>query len=281
MEKDFQHFILTRFNLLLWRKDKEGNKVRTTSWLEHRFSLFEHFCMPSIRNQVCKDFQWIVLFDSTTPERFKEKITQYQEECPQLIPIFVIPERECNFADVFREEIINRLEKKRVLTTYLDNDDALNVRFVEDIQHRALLLSNNTFINYNDGYQYFVKDNYLMMIHYPTNHFISLLEDTNPIILKSVFGYGSHAYIEKIKGVKIEQVKNLPMWCEVVHEKNMINDAYFINAKIVNDSKRFKEAFGVDVETNKGLLVYAFDYLPRYVRTFLRRTKYYLLGRNW
>lgn len=26
---NIQHFILTRFNLLLWNKDKEGNKVRT------------------------------------------------------------------------------------------------------------------------------------------------------------------------------------------------------------------------------------------------------------
>lgn len=26
---DLQHFILTRFNLLLWNKDKEGNRVRT------------------------------------------------------------------------------------------------------------------------------------------------------------------------------------------------------------------------------------------------------------
>ena len=31
---DLQHFILTRFNLLLWNKDKEGHRVRTTEMPE-------------------------------------------------------------------------------------------------------------------------------------------------------------------------------------------------------------------------------------------------------
>ena len=73
-----QHFILTRFNLLLWNKDKEGNKVRTMEWLEHRFALFENYCLPSIKNQTCQEFVWIVLFDSTTPDIFKNRIADYE-----------------------------------------------------------------------------------------------------------------------------------------------------------------------------------------------------------
>lgn len=69
-KKDIQHFILTRFNLLIFNKNKEGKKVRTIKWLEHRFMLFEKYCLPSVKNQTCQDFQWIVLFDSSTPERF-------------------------------------------------------------------------------------------------------------------------------------------------------------------------------------------------------------------
>lgn len=49
---ELQHFLLTRFNLLLWRQDKEGGKVRTTKWLEHRFLLFEKYCLPSIKNKL-------------------------------------------------------------------------------------------------------------------------------------------------------------------------------------------------------------------------------------
>ena len=42
--------------------------------------------------------------------------------------------------------------------------------------------------------------------------------------VKTVFRYGGHYCIEKMDGVKVEHVKNLPMWCEVIHERNMGNE---------------------------------------------------------
>lgn len=117
-----RHFILTRFNLLLWQQDKEGQKVRTIKWLEHRFLLFEKYCLPSIKNQTCQDFEWIVLFDSTTPERFKERIISYQKDCPQFLPVYVEPENGRYFAEIFRKQIVKRINEndneKRVLTSY-------------------------------------------------------------------------------------------------------------------------------------------------------------------
>lgn len=280
VQREFQHFILTRFNILLWRQDKEGKKVRTTKWLEHRFSLFERFCLLSIKGQTCQNFEWIVLFDSKTPDNFKDRIESYQQDCPQLIPVFVDPENGWRFAEIFRDEIIKRLNAKLVLTTYLDNDDALNVGFVEDIQKRASFLSDGTFINYNDGFQYYADDKYLMRIHYPTNHFVSVVEKGVPATLKGIFGYGRHSYIEKLKDVKIEHVKNLPMWCEVVHEKNMINDAYFLKAKMVREGDLLRREFAVDETIQSGLGLYLFKFLPRYGRTFIRRTKNYLLRKK-
>lgn len=134
------YFILTRFNIRLWNKDKEGQPVRTKKWLEHRFELFERYCLPSVKNQNCQDFTWIILFDSTTPERFKEKIAEYQKECPQLVPVFVKPESGRYFAQIFEREVRGRISEVRcdkVLTAYLDNDDSLNVRFGEDLRQRV------------------------------------------------------------------------------------------------------------------------------------------------
>ena len=208
-----QFFILTRFNLLLWRKDKEGNKVRSQAWLEHRFMLFERYCLPSIANQTCNEFEWIVLFDSKTPDSFKERISELQTKCPQLIPVFVEPEQGRYFAEIFRKEVTFRLSKRseRILTTYLDNDDALDIHFVENIQRHASELSDGTFIYYTEGFQFFTDYKYLMKIHYPRNHFVSVVERGNPETVKTIYGYGSHYYIDRIKGVKIEYVKNQPM----------------------------------------------------------------------
>lgn len=279
---ELQHFILTRFNLLLWRQDKEGKNVRTTKWLEHRFLLFENYCLPSITNQTCKNFQWIVLFDSSTPERFKKKIAEYKRKCPQFTSVFVEPENGRYFAEIFRTEIVQRLKANRVITTYLDNDDALNIRFVEDLQHRVVEVADGTFFYYNVGYQYYTEDRFLLQIKYPRNHFVSVVEEGNPATIKGVFGYGRHYYIDQIKGARVVHVKTQPMWCEVVHEKNMINDANFlIGTKIVRDSERLRHDFVIDEALKSDFGVYVIKFMPRYLRTFIKRVNNRIFGRTW
>lgn len=277
-----QHFILTRFNLLLWNRDKEGQKVRTKKWLEHRFLLFERYCLPPVKGQTCKDFEWIVLFDGTTPEQFKQKIAEYQKECPQLVPVFVEPEKGRLFAQIFMDEVIKRInEGTRVLTTYLDNDDALNIRFVEDLQQRASTMSDGTFIFYTDGLQFYTDHKYLMQICYRRNHFVSVIEGSEPSKVKTIYGYGSHYYIDRIKGAKIEYVDNRLMWCEVIHEKNMGNDAYFLKARMISDKDMVRRDFAIDETVHSGTGLYLFRFLPRYCKTFVRRCGHRLFGRHW
>lgn len=279
------HFILTRFNIFIWTKDKNGSKVRTRTWLEHRFALFERFCLPSIKYQTCKDFEWIVLFDTYTPKDFKEMITQYLSECPQMSPVYVEPKNARHFAEIFRAEVLTRLSNRRlkkedrVVTTYLDNDDAINVRFVEDLQKRARSFSDKTFLYYTDGYQFFVDHKYLMRMRHPRNHFVSVVENANSETLKTIYGYGSHYFIDRIPGVKIERVIDLPMWCEVVHEKNMGNDAYSIRARMVAEGESLMALnYGVQEEVKYSLGLYLFDFIPRRLKRFVRGIKSRIRG---
>lgn len=251
-------------------------------WLEHRFTLFERYCLPSIKNQSCQNFDWIVLFDSNTPDRFRARIDAYQKLCPQMVPVFVEPEHGRYFATIFRDEMAKRLHGERALSTYLDNDDALNLRFVEDLQQRAETLADGTFIRYSDGYQFYTEGRFMLQIHYPRNHFVSVVEKGDPSTIKGIFGYGRHFYIDVIAGVRIETVSGLPMWCEVVHEKNMINDANFlIGTKVIKDKKVLREIFSVNEDVDAGMGVYCFKFLPRYMRTFMKRAKNKLFGRKW
>ena len=277
---EFQHIILTRFNILLWDKAKDGRKVRTASWLDHRFLLFEKYCLPSVKNQSCQEFEWIVLFDSMTPDSFKERIVSCQKECPQFVPVFVEPENGRNFVDIFRTEIVKRVKAKRVITTYLDNDDALNVKFIEDLQHRAVSIDDDTFIYYDDGYQLYTDYKYVMGIKHPRNHFVSYVEKGDPATVKGVFCYGTHYYIYTVKGVKIEHIRKKRMWCEVVHEKNMQNDAYFLNAQMVHNGDLLRREFAINETVRSGLRIYLFKFLPRYCRVFIRRTKNCLLEKG-
>ena len=284
-ERLVRHFILTRFNLFIFNKDKEGHKVRSASWLEHRFKFFERYCLPSIIAQTCQDFEWIVLFDSTTPKRFKERIAEYQMRYSRLKPVYVKPENGSCFAQIFRDQVLQRINsnenESRVITSYLDNDDALNVRFVEDVQWRAETLPNGTFITYDSGYQLFTDYNYVMRICFTRNHFMSVVESGNPATVKTIYGYGSHYYIDKIPCAKIEHVKNVPMWCEVIHEKNMGNDAYFLRAKIMSDQELLRREFAIEETVQSGVGIYLFRFLPRYFKTLFRRIGYFFFGRHW
>lgn len=277
-----QHFILSRFNLRLWNRDKSGSPVRTYAWLAHRFSLFERYCLPSLIGQTCQNYTWIVLFDSQTPDEFKARITDFQKRCPQLVPVFVEPQEGRYFAQFFGEEVRKRMDSSaRVLSTYLDNDDALNVHFVEDIQNRAESLRDGTFITYIDGYQYYTDHHYAMRIHYPRNHFVSLIEKNDRSNVRTIYGYGSHYYLVKIPGVRIEQISGSRMWCEVIHEKNMGNDAYFLHATMEKDPAMLQRDFAIEEPLQHGLLLYLTRFLPRYAGTFVRRTKNRLFGRKW
>lgn len=279
---ELQHFLLTRFNILLWQNDKRGHPVRTTEWLEHRVLLFEQYCLPSIKNQTSHNYEWIILFDRTSPEKIKEKIKKYQIECPQITPVFVEPNKGHYFAEIFREVIINRAKAKRIITTYLDNDDALETSFVEDLQNRVKMFTDGTFFYYDEGYQYYLEDKFMTKIRYPKNHFVSVVENANPITFRGIFGYGGHYYIDTIKDVKVVHIENKPMWCEVVHEKNMINDANFlVGTSVIHDTERLRNAFSIDQIVQTGIGIYFSKFLPRYIKTFVTRAKNKILGRKW
>ena len=53
------HFILTRFNIRLFRHDKHGHSIEPKSWFEERLNLFETYTLPSIMGQTCQEFTWI------------------------------------------------------------------------------------------------------------------------------------------------------------------------------------------------------------------------------
>lgn len=277
-----QHFILTRFNLRLWKHDKNGRTVRSDDWLADRFDVFEKYCFPSVVGQSCQDFEWIVLFDSETSEYYRQRIDAYKDLCPQFVPVFVKPEHGRYFGQIFKKIVCERIKSERVITTYLDNDDAINVGFVGDVQQRALNLVDKTFISYSDGVQYYTDMHLLLKVHYPRNHFMSVIEAGDRSSLKTIYGYGSHYYIEKISGAAIEYIKDCLMWCEVIHERNMGNDAYFLfNTKMITQSNVLREDFSINQDTQSGLSLYLLKFIPRYIKTFIRRVGYFLFGRRW
>ena len=251
-------YILTRFNLTLWQTDKNSSNTQTAEWLEQRFRLFEQFTLPSVLNQTDKNFKWIVLFSSETPIKYKSRIDEIRSRCPQFRAIGVAPGQSAIFGQIFKEVIENDLGDKAegiVSTTYLDNDDALSVHYMETIQNLIStnynkIIAQTTIINFRFGCQYFTEHKVASKASYKRNHFITLAEPLGSNSIKTVFGYGSHYYIGKHNGIRQIAVEKIDMWLEVIHDKNVINDVRMsIHTRIIG-SEMLLRTFGVTAETS-------------------------------
>ena len=254
-----KHYIVTRFNLRLWTEDKKGNMTQTEAWLKRRFELFETYCMSSVAKQTCLDFTWLVLFDEDVKENYSDKLQEYQQWCPQFTPVFIQRKYSRKYVACLREyiekELKNEKEKGRnyqqVITTYLDNDDALSIDYVQRVQDCAQNLSYTTFVTFLYGIQYFEERNLATRVKAPANHFISLVEDLRygePV--RTVYCYGGHSLIYKYrKVIPIYEIWNHgeEAWMEVVHENNVVND--FLKRRmhyVVSNQNLLKERYGIE-----------------------------------
>lgn len=233
MEKQqpkYKHFIITLFNLKIWKEDKTHSATRTADWLEQRFDLFERFCLPSVAEQTNKNFTWLCLFDKDTPTEMRKRLEGYQERVPQLRPCFFTAEEVCEFLS--HEEAVNCRFIRRtvralledddqfVITSNLDNDDALSCDYVERVQQLFLTDQRHTLYSFVWGMQYFVRLDAIVRMRYPHNHFLTLVEEAQGDF-HTVQYYG-HARARKV--LPNVDIKDRTYWLENVHGHNVSNE---------------------------------------------------------
>lgn len=126
------HVLITRFNL-----PSEGAErlIRAREgWLQDRVQLFERHTVPTVRAQTAKNFRWIVYFDTESPEWLISRLRPLIDS-RLFFPIF----REAvGWLDV-REDAreVSGALGDILITTNLDNDDAIATDFVERLQGAA------------------------------------------------------------------------------------------------------------------------------------------------
>ena len=148
MKNNFCHIFLTRFNVVYhdkWNNDKNKNKVLGEEWLEHRFELFERYCLPSMINQTNQNFKWLIFFDIKTSSFFRKKIENIKEKNSFFIPYYVKSgeELQTNLLEYINNFI--KPQNSHIITTRIDNDDSFHKTFV-DMIHNKFDYQDSTFI---------------------------------------------------------------------------------------------------------------------------------------
>jgi hypothetical protein len=214
--QNFDHFILTRFNVRVEYAPFETRLDPT--WFRHRFDLFDRFCFPSVREQSTRNFRWLVLF-SATPSIFKEKIAEYSRWA-SFIPVYMSASDE-ERRKITREVIKNHLSEgvQRLVTTRLDNDDALHSRFIEKLQ-QIESTKGVTALNSSISRAAMCGTARVLNSIYPSRKAThSLVSSSRCMSLGQCIVASS---MSVVRWPRFE-VLTTPLWLQVIHEGNVIN----------------------------------------------------------
>jgi len=148
-----KHFIITKFNIPIrfgrslryFKKNLAINEnlIINEYYLKNRFEIFETFTLPSIQLQTNKNFIWLVFFFDKTPKIFIDKILLYKSICPQFIPYFINEYESTEISKYINHKIFEK--EKYTITTRLDNDDALNYNYIDNIQSNIIKIKKDEF----------------------------------------------------------------------------------------------------------------------------------------
>lgn len=226
MEERFRHYLLTRFNVSLhWPE----NAHVPPGILDQRFELFESLCFPSVANQNIGNFTWLVFFDEDTPSVYRQKISVLEKQFPPFRPVYLkrhAPGTKRHFLVSARYRDIIRslggLDRSHLITTRLDNDDAVTETFITDIQGSFRPVE-KMFVNFTDGYILDCKTGELNFSRADdgTNTLSYIESCENPDNVLTVYYYDHHRNAAEF--APVTNCTSKPAWLISVHDSNIMN----------------------------------------------------------
>lgn len=220
----FTHLLITRFNIIQeWYQHANRNaaNVQTDEWLEERFRLFDAYCYPSVAAQDTSKFTWIVLFNSETPDKYRQLIAKYEQKCPTMQATFLEPFG--NEDALIQQEISKRLtdDVSHIITTRLDSDDMIRADYISLIQSCFKPEMEDVFLNYAHGFQFdetqkILYDNPNKDQGHYLSRVVTINNRNNTVLVDHSIVASLAEYIEM-------DVTPGPAWVETIHSCNAWN----------------------------------------------------------
>jgi hypothetical protein len=130
------HFLVTRFSVRLpiWTKKSVRDGLFEPARLERRLQLFESICVPSVRAQIRQDFRWIIIYDSALPSAYRRRLALAVADLPNA----VLYEHgdPSKWPEGWLDDYAGP-DDDYVLTTVLDDDDALHRDYVQVLRREV------------------------------------------------------------------------------------------------------------------------------------------------
>lgn len=215
-----RHIVLTRYNLPLSFNNSNAAEVRSkSSWLKDRKVLFDKYCLPAMRSQTSKNFEWFIGFGPNTPPEY----WNYFDDVAT--PILATSNED------FHHQVIQHMKPGKMpsIRSRVDNDDAFGSTYIETVQNIAagLYAARDQVglphvINFRRGWEVDDKTGSIYKKDYPNSSFFSFLQEE--MEREDFFNVqtGNHAQVGKYFGVTNISTEK-PMWLISVHGDNIAN----------------------------------------------------------
>lgn len=246
------HFVLTRFNVRSFYYAGEP----TDEWLQNRLELFRGYCLPTLSKQSADSFTWLVFFDDQSPDWFQREVAK---DAPGNFEAIYV--RGAFTAKTVSQAILERSSAPYILTTRVDNDDAVSRDFVAMIQS-CFRRQDFEFINLVRGAQYAQKRTYLRP--YTKNPFLTLIECSMDSPPHTVF-VEHHYRVDERGPVRNIRTRH-PMWLQVIHGGNVLNEVVGLRVPV----RRVAGHFDCDLERDDRLPALALEILQNVWRILWR-----------
>ena len=168
MERAFNHVLITRFNIdIAYAAPGRGIE---DAWLRDRIHVFDRLTAPSIRSQTGRLDAWLVFLNAKSPEWFRSAMEAREDFTPVWIDGPLLDGRIA--AEL---SALGYADKEWLITTRVDNDDALSQDFIRAVQDQ-FARQDRVFIEFPRGLEYANGDYFLKT--WRSNPFLSLIERT-------------------------------------------------------------------------------------------------------
>lgn len=251
MENKYMHFIITRFNIPAKYEGGRNQSVlsidpRTNrKYLDERFRLFEKYTFPSIRKQSNQQFTWLVLFSNQTPKEYVSRVVKLKGKWENFRPLYLTDKEAYNFNE-YLNDVLSEYDSDYYITTRIDNDDAISVKFIERIQNYCFRKEiEKAVLSFSYGLQLTEKNKTVAHQTILGNHFITLVAPREPEN-KTIISFPHGMIPKEIPRIDIGNRREA-MWIEVVHGSNFANRTFF-NIKNAAVSTKIFEEFVCEIE---------------------------------
>ncbi|WCD92910.1 glycosyltransferase [Microbacterium sp. nov. GSS16] len=236
------HLVLTRFNLPT--PGPESLVRAQEGWLRNRVALFERHTVPTMRAQTENSYTWMVYLDPHSPGWLLERLAPFADE-GLFVPLY---RERVEWTDVVADarEVFGDSHGELLLTTNLDNDDAVAVDFIARLQQAARRHPDHA-IYLRTGL--ILQGDALYLRDDPENAFCSVSESWDaPVTAWRDWHNLLHEHLPVVS------LTGTPAWLQVIHGQNVSNRVRGVRTEAAQHRAAFPGQLDGVTDTRPGRL---------------------------